>query len=399
MFAESMRAGKSRRVAAINFEEDRLILAVGRARDRRLEKLDFIEEHPSHGLRGGMVADNVRFADALDKVSETLEHVSRSSRIARIVCGIHGPFVSVECADDTVQLGASHPLSDDRLRRLLYETAHSQAEGRVLLQVVPWRYLIDEYREIDRPTGLRADKLKVEVLGVYAQTRPFADFQDVLRETGLEGAELALTSLASARVALTAEERTRGVAMLEFAWEECRISVYKQGRLCLYDTAEMGLSVLADELARHEPMTASDARRRIPQLNLNRESDDDPLIAATREYLERVLRQARKYLDENLSVSGWVLTGAVADATGVAAFAEQELGAPVRIGRPRDPFRIAGYEGSHLTSVIGLLDCAASDSGVGSPRVADRFSDIPRRWWDRIREWSRPAGSLSGRAE
>lgn len=393
MLERNQGSVRPRRVAAIALEEDRLSLAVGRARGSALETLDFIEEKPSAGLRRGMVADSELFSDALDHLVLSLERVSRAHEISRIVCGVHGPFIDIRYLTREFELPSSEPLSRDEVRRILHETALRGAEGRVLLHVMPWRFLLDGYRETPKPAGLRAEKLRVEALGVYGDEAPMSDFEDVLDELGLAGADLALTSLATAKVALTVEERQRGVVLVELAWEDCRISVYRRDRLYLQRTTNAGLETLAESICRLVRLTPIEARRMIPTLSLH--DADDPLSKMARRFLLSVLAEAKRFLAESLSVMGqppavvgWVLSGLLADAEGAARVAGKDVGAAVRVARPPERFRIAGHDDSGTCSLIGLLECAAGERSVRPVgpglRAVARVRSLPTRLWRRL---------------
>jgi cell division ATPase FtsA len=386
-------AARPRRVAAIALEEDRLSLAVGRARGPVLEKLDFIEEKPSAGLARGMVADAELFSDALDHLVTSLERVSRSHDLSRIVCGVHGPFIDIRYLERDFELSPGEPLDAEELRRLLHETAERGDEDGVLLHVMPWRFLLDGYRETPRPAGLRGERLRVDVLGVYGDESPVSDFEDVFDELGLTGADLALTSLATAKAALGETERERGVVLVELAWEDCRISVYRRDRLYLHRATAAGLQTLAESICRLVRMTPIEARRLIPTLSLL--DTDDPLSKMSRRFLESVLAEAKRFLAESLSVMGeppeavgWVLTGLLADAEGADRVARKYVGAQVRVARPKEAFRIPGHDDSAACALVGLLECAASErsvrrSGAGR-RAVEQVRDLPRRLWRRL---------------
>lgn len=392
---------ESRRVAGLLFEEDRLLLGVGRARGARLATLDFVEEVPSAGLRRGCITDAELFADALDHLVVTLENVTQATPLHRIVCGVHGPFAEIQFLAREADVPPDAPLTEDDVQHLLHETAQRAAEDRVLLQVMPWRYLLDTHRETDRPWGLRARTLTLEALGVYADRAPFGDFQEVFDELGLRGAELVLASIAASRTCLTAEERRDGVVLVEFAWDECRISVYSRERLYLHRATDRGLHALAEELALAMRTSPADARAMIPRLRFDQKMDD-ALFQVGRRFLTETLDAASRYLEESLqgmqkppSVMGWVLAGLLADASHAPAFAAKHLGCPVRTATPPPDMDIPGqHGGSTTTALLGLLDCAAGDAprprGSIGPRALAGLSALPGRLFKKLR----PTGAI-----
>ena len=400
MHQRNVRHSRTRRVAAVSLEEDRLSLAVGRARNQQLEKLDFIEETPSGGFRGGMISDAELFCGALDRLASSLERVAQGGGLDRIICGVHGPFIQIRFFTRSFKIPRGVPLTETEIDRSLYETAIRAGEGRVLLQVVPWRFVLDGYREAAWPVGLRADEMTVEALGVYADRAPYQDFQDALDELGLAGSDLVVSSLASGRYALTSEEREEGVVLLEFAWDECRVSVYCRSRLYLHRSTPNGLRSLADALALVVPMTPQEARRLLPTLSLEN-GNGDRLALAARDFLTDAVNAAKRYLDDSVKVMGsppvtmgWVLSGLLAEAPGCPELIASLVTAPTRVARPPSRFQISGHEGSWATSIISLLDCAASEPGfhrvgIGRPAVSPVRS-IPGRLVSRVRTALRP---------
>jgi cell division ATPase FtsA len=382
------------RVAAISIAEDRLALAVGRARSGGLERLDFIEETPSAGIRRGMISDAERFSDALDRLAGSLEKVSRATRLSRIICGVHGPFVEIQFLTRSFRFPRGVPIAEEDLQHALHETGRLEAAGRVLLQMMPWRFVLDGYRESDRPIGLRAEELGVEALGVYADQGPFQDFQEVFEELGLGGAELAMSSLATARHALTPEEQEGETVLLEFAWDECRLSLYGRSRLYLHECFRPGLSALADALSLEIPMTPPEARRLMRTLDLG-DAEADRRAALARDFVEDVVGTARTRLAEGLAAMRasersllWVLTGLVSEASGVEPLVAALVGANVRVAAAAPSFRIGGFEDSLTCSLVGLLDCAASEptySQLGPARRAvERVKRFPARILGRV---------------
>ena len=81
MFHRGTDQSRTRRIAAIGFEEDHLSLAVGRAREDRLYKLDFIEETPAGGFRRGMISDVETFSSVLDRLAASLERVGELAKM------------------------------------------------------------------------------------------------------------------------------------------------------------------------------------------------------------------------------------------------------------------------------------------------------------------------------
>ncbi len=404
MFPNRGDGARTRRVAAISFEEDHLSLAVGRAREGRLYKLDFIEETPAGGLRGGMISDVELFAGALDRLAASLERVSRGPGLDRIVCGLHGPFIQIRYYSRSFKIPLGLALTEDEINRALYDTAVEAGDGRVLLQVIPWRFVLDGYREAAWPAGLRADEMTAEALGVYADRPPFQDFQDTLEDLGLGGAELLLGSFATGRFALTPEEREAGVVLLEFAWDECRVSVYCRSKLYLYRTTDRGLRDLADRLALVMPMTPQDARRLMPNLSL-REDDDDRLALAMRGFLSETVEAAEHFLSDSISVMAnppfglsWVLSGLLPEAPGVVEWVASRVGAAARVAQSPAAFRISGHDGPRACGLVSLLQYAAGEPECCRPspgrRAVSKLRYFPARLADRFRTALRPNARL-----
>jgi cell division ATPase FtsA len=380
---------RPKRVAAICLEEDRFSLAVGRGAEGRLERLDFIEETPSEGLAAGAISNPSRFADALDRLVVSLEQASNVQPFHRIVCGVHGPYVDIQFITRSFRRAHGGPITNVEVDRALRETAERASGERVLLQVLPWRYLLDGYAETPNPVGLLAQELDIEVLGVFAQRNPFSNFQGAFEELGLTGAELMLNSLASARYALTTDELENGVVYLEFAWEECRVSIYSRQRLYFHRSVLPGLDRLADELRLLDPMDAHDARLRIPKLNLLAWAADRH-SAVAREFLVHLLTEVEGYLEDALgsmeqplAVRSWVVSGLLADAHGVVPELRSRLGCPARVARPHERHRIVGHDGSAVCCLLGLLESAAAEPP--SQDLTERVVTHMRRLSDRLR--------------
>ncbi|MBM4416612.1 MAG: cell division protein FtsA [Chloroflexi bacterium] len=361
---------------------------------------------PSAGLTKGMV-DNIHAA--MEAIASSIDRAERASgtRILSVHVGIAGPHVSSMNSRGIVAIAdPRHPITEHDVERAK-ESARivNIPNNREVIHVIPRYYVVDGQDHVVDPVGMFGSRLDVETHVVTAGSSAMHNLMQCVEGAGVRIDSLILQPLASAEAVITPEELEQGVALIDIGGGTTDLAVYLQGAVVHSAVLPVGGVHMTRDLviALRVPQPAAEQTKRryghaIP--SLVDEADDveidafgsegrktvrrrliaEVLQARTEELFEMVRAELRRGAQEELLSAGVVLTGGAASLPGIELLAEDVLGLPARIGRPR-----------HLAGLSDLLHDPAYATSVGLLRWSLKEQEILLRSSPLL-----PAPSLGG---
>jgi cell division protein FtsA len=346
---------------------------------------------PSAGLTKGMV-DNVHAA--IEAIASSVERAERASgtRIYSAHVGIAGPHVSSMNSRGIVAIAdPRHPISEHDVNRAL-ESARivNVPNNREIIHVVPRYYVVDGQDHVVDPSGMFGSRLDVETHVVTSSTSAMNNLVQCVEGAGVRVESLVLEPLASTEAVVDVEELRQGVVLVDIGGGTTDIGVYVEGAVVHTAVLPIGGSHMTRDLvvALRVPQPAAERAKRdyghaIPSLVdeaeevevdafgsdghkvVHRRFIAEVLQARAEEMLEMVLAEVRRGAEPEMLSAGVVLTGGAACVPGIDILAEEVLGLPARIGRPR---HLAGlsdilHDPAYATSV-GLLRWAIKERAI-----------------------------------
>lgn len=341
------------------------------------------------GVKRGYVADMELVETA---VRQAIDQAERNAKIS-----VESAFVSFsaggldsEIASVDVDIGG-HRIEQADIDMVLNEGRRSLQPGtRTVLHAQPALYTIDGLQGVMNPLGFHADRLGVDIHVVTAETSPVRNLDLSIRQAHVGVDTIVAAPIASGLACLAAEERERGVALVELGAGVTNVAVFARGMLVGLASIPMGADDITDDIA-SAFATGRDHAERLkcfygsattsPRDNhemievpaLNAEEGVDPgratkaqLISIIRQRLDLILGEIAIRLDE-LGFKGpggrqLVLCGGGAELKGIADFAQGVLGRSVRLGRPRGLVGVPEAQSTAAyTTLAGLSLFAASD--------------------------------------
>lgn len=346
-------------------------------------------QRESKGVKRGYVAD-MRAAEAAVR-----QAVEQAEQVAGV--GIEDVWVSFSAGDMDSHIFRREALLDGRrveqgdVESLLRTARNGIDPGqRMILHAHPMRYSVDGLAGVSDPRGLHADRLGVEVHLVSTEGSPVRNLHLCVGSAHLNVRSIVAAPVATGLACLTPEERDLGVALVEIGAGLTNVSVYAGGVVTGIATLPMGGGDITDDIA----STFGTARVHAERLKCVKGSanvsprdnhemlevpplaDDDPsefnriaraqLIAVIRTRLDRLIAEIKRELERLEFTNGMgrqvVLTGGGAELKGIADYAQQALGCPVRIGRPRGLTALPDAHGTPaFATLAGLAMFAAAD--------------------------------------
>jgi cell division protein FtsA len=358
-----------------------------------------VGNHPSEGLRRGVVVD----------VEKTVESIKKAVGEAELMAGVEVGSVFAGIAGEHVGSANSHGLiavrgeggevsSVDRER--VIEAARAVAgiaSDREILHLLPQDFSVDEQRGIRNPVGMVGARLEVDVHIVTGAVTSAQNICKSVLRAGIEVRDIVLEPLASSYAVLEQEERDMGVCLVDVGGGTTDVALFTQGSV--RHTSVIGLggqnvtndvaiglrtswshaesikcasgTALAEQIEKGEmvevPGVAGRAPRQVPR---------QMLAAIIEPRMEEVFALVRRELvgalyGRSLN-AGIVLTGGGALLEGAVELAEKVFELPVRLGIPRGFTGMADSVTNPIyATALGLALFGVESQEPGSGRIVE----------------------------
>lgn len=339
-----------------------------------------IGKAPSLGLARGVVVD----------IAPAVYAIKTAVKEAELMAGCSVESAYVGISGSHIQAINSHgmiPIKHNEVRA--HDIAHvieaAQAivipEGQKVLHVIPQWYVIDGNQRVRDPLGMYGVRLEAQV---HIITGGVASVQNLIRcceLAGIKVRDIVLEPLASADAVLSPDERELGVAMLDIGGGTSDFAVYQQGSILHTNIFMVAGNLFTHDIALCLRTTVNDAERikkeagivyyPHPHHNLALQVESvngeeqhtitlhnlaEVLFARAHELLELVDQDIKNRHIHAFMTSGLVLTGGGSLLNGLKELAQEMLGIPVRIGRPRLPaLFLESLDNPMYATAYGLL--------------------------------------------
>jgi cell division protein FtsA len=348
----------------------------------------------SKGVKAGVLTD-------LDEAEMAVRSaISQAERAAGVT--LDSVNVSVSCgrlksthfaANSSIATGV---VTDADIQRMLDGgRAYAERNGRTLLHLNRLGFRLDGSEDVREPAGLAARHLAGHLHAVTADEAPVRNLLLLIERCYLACDGLVATPYASALAATTEEERAIGVTTIDFGAGTTSISLFSEGRFVGAEVIPVGSQHITFDIAKalQTPLTEAERIKTLYGTLVSAQSDEHesfsyPLAGeedgasyqTTKARLTAIIRprvaQILSLVRERLAQNGAsmhvgdkvVLTGGASQLLGSSEFTANELGRPVRSGRPPMlqgmPESICGPQFSTLAGLAIAVGQASSDYGI-----------------------------------
>ena len=350
----------------------------------------------SQGVKRGYVTDMAAATYAVRDAIERAERIAGTS-VSDVWVGCTGAGLSSKIERAEIDIGGQRIDTADIEQLLLSARDAIRPDGRTVLHAQPAHYTLDGAHGVANPRGLHAEVLGVDIHVMLAEGAPIRNITEAVQNAHLDVEGVVGSAAATGHACLTPEERELGVALVEIGGEVTSVSLHMAGMLVGLKTIPMGSAEITDAIAsafgirrfqaeRLKCVSGSaiasptDHREMIP-VNGPGDGQDGPvarhaddrnripraeLISVITGQLDHLMKEISRELKE-MGYAGprgqqVVLTGGGAELAGIADYAQNALGKPVRIGRPP---ALKGLPEAHsvpgFSTLAGLVLYAAAD--------------------------------------
>ena len=337
---------------------------------------------PSKGLDKGVV---VNIDDAVNAIATSVEKAERLSgyRIGTAYVGIAGKHVQSLNSRGVVAISRpDHEITAMDVSRAV-ESAQAVAipTQREIIHVIPRAYIVDGHENIRDPVGMSGYRLEVETHIVTGEVMAIQNLIKSVERAGVIIDDLVLQPLASGEAVLTAEDKDRGVVLVDIGGGTTDIAIFIQGGIwhsvvipvggnhltndivyvlhTPHNTAEYlklkyGLAIAVEPEEGEDDLIKTESFAPGEHQEISRYHLNQIIQARCEQIVELIAAEIRRSGYEGLLPAGIVLTGGSSQLPGFDELVREMLGMPVRIGSP-----------SNLTGLSDAVDSPPYATGVG----------------------------------
>lgn len=366
---------------------------------------------PSNGLRKGVVVNIEQTVQSIKKAVEEAELMA-GCEIRSCYAGIAGSHIKGFNSHGVIAVKGGEVAAKDVERVIDAAKAVAIPLDREVIHILPQEFIVDDQRGIADPLGMAGVRLEVKV---HIVTGAVTSAQNIVRSchrSGLDVADIALESLASAKAILTEEEREIGVALIDLGGGTSDLAIFSNDAIKHTAVLALGGSNLTNDIAfgLRTPMLAAEKIKvkygsALADMVRGDEIIEVPSVGGreprklSRQVLAEIceprVEEILMLLDQELTRSGFknsiaagvVLTGGTSLIQGLQEMAEQIFNLPTRIGYPRNVGGLKDVVDSPMyATAVGLLLYGAEKEGAGqSFRIRD--ANVFNRILGRMRKW------------
>lgn len=313
----------------------------------------------SYGWVKGRIADQKAVADS---ALAALREAERSAGVSveSTVVGMGGPTVRGANARGVIELGRPREIEQRDVNRAVNRATYVQLmDDRMVLQLFPQDFVVDDHPGHRDPRGMLASRLEANVHLITTSTQEHSSVVGAVNLAHLSVEETVFEPVAACYAAVLPEDRREGVALVDVGAQSTDVVLYYGDALQLAAT----LPLCADHFTRDlavglcvsfedaecikrqfgsavSATTAGNSFIELPAPE-NREPRDVPrrllneiLEARAQELFRFVQREVARVGMERALIGGVVLTGGGTNLPGLCDVAEAVLNCQARKGLP-----------------------------------------------------------------
>jgi len=189
-----------------------------------------IGQHPSYGLKKGVVVNINTTVDSIKKAIHQAEQMA-GLKIDSACVGISGGHIKSFNSTGMVAIRGRDVTQNDIDRVIEAAKAVSIPKDQEILHVIPQYFSVDGQDFLIDSLGMSGVRLEARV---HIVTGSVASAQNVIRSCELAGVrvtDVVLEQIASAQAVLTQSERDMGVGIIDIGGGTCDFAVYRDGKI------------------------------------------------------------------------------------------------------------------------------------------------------------------------
>jgi cell division protein FtsA len=314
--------------------------------------------HPSVGLRKGVV---INIENTVNSIKEAVEEAETMAgcEISSVFAGIAGGHIKGFNSHGVIALKNREVGKRDIERVIDAARAVAIPMDREVIHTLPQEFIVDDQSGITDPTGMAGVRLEVKIHIVTGAVTSAQNIIKCANRAGLDVYDIILESLASSEAILNDEERTLGVALVDFGGGTTDLAIFSEGSIKHTSVLTLGGDNLSNDIAIGirtpfkeaekikikygcglTSLIGQDETIQVPSVGgreprtMSRKILGEILEPRVEEIFSLIHHEMLRSGYDELVTSGIVVTGGSSLLPGVPEIVEQVFNMPARIGYP-----------------------------------------------------------------
>ncbi len=404
------KKGEKNLIVALDIGTSKVCCIVGDVRENGEIEVIGIGNHPSRGLKKGVVVNIESTVQSIERAVEEAAQMA-DCEIHSVFAGIAGSHIRSINSQGIVAIREREVTASDVERVLDAARAVAIPADQKIIHAVPQEFIIDGQDGIHEPIGMSGVRLEARVHLVIGAASAAQNVDKCVRRCNLEVDDLILEQLASSYAVLSEDEKELGVCLVDIGGGTTDIAVFTEGALqhtavipIAGDQVTNDIAVALRTPTQHAEdikvkyacacsrMATGDDNIEVPSIG------DRPARCLSRQTLAEVVEPRYEELfnliHSNLRGAGFedriaggiVLTGGCAKMEGVVELAEEVFQhIPVRLGVPQSVGGLPEVYNPIYATGVGLL-LFARDHGSLRRKESTSVNGVQAAW-DKVRGW------------
>lgn len=360
----------------------------------------------SLGMRKGAIVDIDQTVHSIRNAVEQAERMV-GMEIKRVVVGINGNHIQLQPCHGVVAVQSENrEISDEDITRVIDGAqVISIPPEREIIDVIPKQFIVDGLEEITDPRGMIGVRLEMEGTIITCSKTVLHNILKCVERADLEIADICLQPLSAGTIALSADEKSLGIALIDIGGGCTTVSVFENDHLAATSVVPLGGDNITKDLSiglRTSTEDAEDIKLNYGHAYYQDAEEDETFqvlgIGSNEKQLYNQLqiadmiearleeiyifaeRELHKMGYQDLP-GGYVLTGGSMKLPGALELAQDVLRTNVRIAIPD----YIGVREPQFTAGVGILQFAYFNAKIQGkeifPAVAGNIEEAkqPRR--------------------
>lgn len=324
-------------------------------------RIRHVSEHPSEGVRSGVVINIETTMKIVQKAIEDIE-LETGQEVTEITAGIAGTHIEAVLSEGVVGISRkdNEIHRSDVIRSLDVARSIDLPLDREVLHTLVQDFTIDGRKGVRDPIDMIGRRLETKVLMVTGDVTVSQNLKKCISRAGYMNQKLVLQQIADTEAVLTQEEREIGTLLVNYGGGMCNMIGYRGGVPMYVGGISLGGNEITSDLVYilNKPYEIAEKIKeehgccyegliddsdhvvippvggwpsvRIPQRELCKIIE--PRVAETFSIMKHQLQKKRVFDHFH---GGIVITGGSSLMPGIVEIASEIFGLPVRIGIPR----------------------------------------------------------------
>lgn len=349
----------------------------------------------SEGIKKGSIVDIDETVQSIRRAVEQAERMVGLT-IKQVIVGVNGNHVQLQPCHGVVAVSSpDREIGDEDIARVI-DAAQvvSIPPEREIIDVIPKQFIVDGLDEINDPRGMIGVRLEMEGTIITGSKTILHNLLRCVERAGLQIADICLQPLATGSVAISKDEKSLGVCLVDIGGGSATISIFEQGTLQSTSVIPIGGDHITNDIAIGLRISTEEAERikvKHGHAYIDDASKDDKFTISTigqaesnecsqyelahiieprvEEIFELIYREMTR-LGYRDFPSGYVLTGGTVMIPGVLELASELLQGNVRVAIPD----YLGVREPQYTTGVGLIQFAYKNVKVQGKEIAASVS-------------------------